>query len=83
MTGPRAVVRAVQNIKHQSGRSWSQVIRLFIQLVKRIMGNPQVSELVRFIFLGTIVETGRVIGARMVSTVNSFFLVQASFKQGE
>ncbi|KAK6966527.1 p-loop containing nucleoside triphosphate hydrolase protein [Favolaschia claudopus] len=33
------------------------------------MGNPQVAELVRFIFLGTIVET--------------FFLVKASFKQGE
>ncbi|KAJ7624490.1 P-loop containing nucleoside triphosphate hydrolase protein [Roridomyces roridus] len=83
MAGSRTVLRALQNIKSQSGRSWSQVIQLFIQLVKRIMGNPQVAELVRFIFLGTIVETGRVVGAKMVSTVNSFFLVKASFKQGE
>lgn len=60
-------------------------------LLRRILGNAQVAELIRFIFLGTIVETyffsaffcqalsdaplsvvrGRVIGAKMVSTVNS------------
>ncbi|KAJ7036357.1 P-loop containing nucleoside triphosphate hydrolase protein [Mycena alexandri] len=77
MAGARALIRALRRVKIQSG------LKALVLLVKRFLGNPQVSELLRFIFLGTIVETGRVAGAKMVSTVNSFFLVKASFKQGE
>ncbi|KAJ7096849.1 P-loop containing nucleoside triphosphate hydrolase protein [Mycena epipterygia] len=83
MSGSRALIRALRRVKIQSGRSWTQVIKMLVALVRRFLGNDQVSELLRFIFLGTIVETGRVVGAKMVSTVNSFFLVKASFKQGE
>ncbi|KAJ7351438.1 P-loop containing nucleoside triphosphate hydrolase protein [Mycena albidolilacea] len=79
----QAVVRALLNVKSQSGRSWKQILRALAILLKRLLSNPQVAELLRFIFLGTVVETGRVIGAKMVSTVNSFFLVKASFKHGE
>ncbi|KAF7332904.1 p-loop containing nucleoside triphosphate hydrolase protein [Mycena venus] len=78
-----ALVRALRRVKTQSGHSWTQILRALALLLKRLLGNPQVAELLRFIFLGTVVETGRVIGAKMVSTVNSFFLVKASFKQGE
>ncbi|KAJ7083920.1 P-loop containing nucleoside triphosphate hydrolase protein [Mycena crocata] len=83
MDAVRALIRALRRVKNQSGRSWTQVIKSFAALLRRILGNAQVAELLRFIFLGTIVETGRVVGAKMVSTVNSFFLVKASFKQGE
>ncbi|KAJ7721840.1 P-loop containing nucleoside triphosphate hydrolase protein [Mycena maculata] len=83
MPGPGAVIRGLRHLKIQSGRSWKEFIKFLLLLVKRMLGNPQVAELLRFIFLGTIVETGRVVGAKMVSTVNSFFLVKASFKQGE
>ncbi|KAJ7484956.1 P-loop containing nucleoside triphosphate hydrolase protein [Mycena galericulata] len=83
MSGIQSLIRGLRRIKIQSGRSWKHIIKALILLVKRMLGNPQVAELLRFIFLGTIVETGRVAGAKMVSTVNSFFLVKASFKQGE
>ncbi|KAJ7118266.1 P-loop containing nucleoside triphosphate hydrolase protein [Mycena epipterygia] len=83
MSSPRALIRALRRVKIQSERSWTQVIKMLVAVVRRFLGNDQVSELLRFIFLGTIVETGRVVGAKMVSTVNSFFLVKASFKQGE
>ncbi|KAJ7199026.1 P-loop containing nucleoside triphosphate hydrolase protein [Mycena pura] len=83
MSGPRALIRALRRVKILSGRSWKQVIKAFVLLLRQALSNPQVAELVRFIFLGTIVETGRVAGAKMVSLVNSFFLVKASFKQGE
>ncbi|KAF7337377.1 p-loop containing nucleoside triphosphate hydrolase protein [Mycena sanguinolenta] len=79
----QALVRGLRHVKLISGRSWKQIFRALIALCKRLLGNPQVAELLRFIFLGTVVETGRVIGAKMVSMVNSFFLVKASFKQGE
>ncbi|KAJ7132511.1 P-loop containing nucleoside triphosphate hydrolase protein [Mycena epipterygia] len=73
----------IRLLRAASGRSWKQFIKTLALLLKHVLGNPQVSELLRFIFLGTIVETGRVVGAKMVSAVNSFFLVKASFKQGE
>ncbi|KAJ7263450.1 P-loop containing nucleoside triphosphate hydrolase protein [Mycena rebaudengoi] len=83
MSGVRSLIRGLRRIQYRSGRSWTHILRAFAMLLRRILGNAQVAELIRFIFLGTIVETGRVIGAKMVSTVNSFFLVKASFKQGE
>ncbi|CAK5276803.1 unnamed protein product [Mycena citricolor] len=83
MSPGRALARAMGRVQSQSGRSWNQFIRAILLVFKRLLENPQVSELLRFMFLGTIVETSRVIGAKMVSTVNSFFLVKASFKQGE
>nr|GAT44320.1 P-loop containing nucleoside triphosphate hydrolase protein [Mycena chlorophos] len=64
--------------------SWiSQLFQALIRLFRHSLQNPQVAELLRFIFLGTVVETSRAIGVKMVSFVNSFFLVKASFKQGE
>ncbi|KAJ7065640.1 hypothetical protein C8F01DRAFT_1366589 [Mycena amicta] len=63
--------------------SWKHLIRALVRLFKQSLENPQVAELLRFIFLGTVVETSRTIGVKMVSFVNSFFLVKASFKQGE
>ncbi|KAJ7656037.1 hypothetical protein DFH06DRAFT_475324 [Mycena polygramma] len=78
-----ALLLALRRFQTQSGRSWAHILRALARLLQRFLGNPQVAELLRFIFLGTIVETGRVIGAKMVATVNSFFLVKASFKQGE
>ncbi|KAJ7075288.1 P-loop containing nucleoside triphosphate hydrolase protein [Mycena belliarum] len=83
MASPGALIRALRRITLRSGRSWQQVLKTLALLLRRLLGNPQVAELIRFIFLGTIVETGRVVGAKMVSTVNSFFLVKASFKKGE
>ncbi|KAJ7249803.1 P-loop containing nucleoside triphosphate hydrolase protein [Mycena haematopus] len=83
MSPAQALIRALRRVKLLSGRSWKHILRALISLCKQLLGNPQVAELLRFIFLGTVVETGRVIGAKMVSTVNSFFLVKASFKQGE
>ncbi|KAF7309272.1 p-loop containing nucleoside triphosphate hydrolase protein [Mycena indigotica] len=80
---PGTVVAAVQRLPLLSGESWKRLIRALVLLFKRSLENPQVAELFRFIFLGTIVETSRVIGVKMVSFVNSFFLVKASFKQGE
>jgi hypothetical protein len=57
MSGAQALIRALRRVKTQSGRSWDQILKALVILFKQIMGNPQVAELLRFIFLGTIVET--------------------------
>ena len=38
----------------------------FRELVVKLLSNPHVAELLRFIFLGTVVETSRQLGQRAV-----------------
>ncbi|KAF7351818.1 p-loop containing nucleoside triphosphate hydrolase protein [Mycena venus] len=47
--------------------------------VRTISANPQVTELFRFIFLGTIVEAGRQVGETMLKFGSSLFVVKAEF----
>jgi hypothetical protein len=41
----------------------------FREVVVKLLANPHVAELLRFIFLGTVVETSRQLGQRAVDTV--------------
>ncbi|KAJ7926813.1 hypothetical protein B0H13DRAFT_1065342 [Mycena leptocephala] len=50
------LLRLVNGVSLVSGRSW------IISTIRKLATHPQVSELFRFIFLGTIVETGRQVG---------------------
>jgi hypothetical protein len=42
-----------------------QLLRAAIAFIRRLATQPQVAELFRFIFLGTIVETGRQMAAKI------------------
>ncbi|KAF7342731.1 p-loop containing nucleoside triphosphate hydrolase protein [Mycena sanguinolenta] len=48
--------------------------------VQSLVANPQVSELFRFIFLGTIVETGKTLGEGIRKFALSIFVVKAEFE---
>jgi hypothetical protein len=50
---------------------WATVLRSFSRLIERLLSNPHIADLWRFIFLGTLVETGRVVGQKMVDAVSS------------
>ncbi|KAJ7186179.1 hypothetical protein C8R46DRAFT_1208258 [Mycena filopes] len=47
--------------------------------VQKMWANPQAAELFRFIFLGTIVETGRRIGESLLAVGSNLFVVKAEF----
>ncbi|KAJ7168046.1 hypothetical protein C8R46DRAFT_1034609 [Mycena filopes] len=47
--------------------------------VQKMWTNPQAAELFRFIFLGTIVETGRRIGESLLAVGSNLFVVKAEF----
>ncbi|KAJ7094211.1 hypothetical protein C8R44DRAFT_684782 [Mycena epipterygia] len=51
--------------------------------VQKMMSNPQIAELFRFIFLGTVVETGRKLGESLVDLSTSLFVVKAEFSTGD
>ncbi|KAJ7508840.1 P-loop containing nucleoside triphosphate hydrolase protein [Mycena galericulata] len=51
--------------------------------VQRMTLNPQVAELLRFIFLGTIMETGRRLGEALLNFGTSLFVVKATFSTGD
>jgi len=54
---------------------WRTVLRSLSRLIERLLSNPYIADLWRFIFLGTLVETGRVVGQKVVDAVSSFFVV--------
>lgn len=47
------------------------IIKLLTGFIRRLLANPQIAELWRFIFLGTVVEAGRVAGQKLVDFVSS------------
>ncbi|KAF7325231.1 p-loop containing nucleoside triphosphate hydrolase protein [Mycena kentingensis (nom. inval.)] len=59
--------------------SWQDVL----ETLRALYHQPQVRELVRFVFLGTIVQTGRVIGESIIAWLKTLFRVEASFAAGE
>jgi hypothetical protein len=54
-----------------SRRPWVTVIRLLGRFTERLLSNPQIAELWRFIFLGTLVETGRIAGQKVIEALTS------------
>ncbi|KAJ7595072.1 P-loop containing nucleoside triphosphate hydrolase protein [Mycena floridula] len=74
-----SIIIFLRRIFLRSGRSWRQSIQIFSRLIAKLLSNPQIAELWRFIFLGSIVETGRIVGQKVVDVVSSFFMVKATF----
>lgn len=66
-----------------SRQPWATVVRLLGRLIQRLLSNPQIAELWRFIFLGSLVETGRIVGQKVVDAVSGFFVTTASFTSGD
>jgi hypothetical protein len=53
------LLRLINRVGLVSGRPWTKLLTPVITLIRKLISQPQVAELFRFIFLGTIVETGR------------------------
>lgn len=62
---PRSLLRLISRLGLASGRPWMQLLRAAVTFIRRLATHPQVAELLRFIFLGTIVETGRQVAAKV------------------
>ncbi|KAJ7148085.1 P-loop containing nucleoside triphosphate hydrolase protein [Mycena crocata] len=54
-----------------------------IRFIKRILSHPQAGELLRFLFLGSVVETGRAFVQKIPGYLSSFFMVKAHFPRGD
>jgi hypothetical protein len=52
------LLRVINRVGLVSGRPWTKLLTPVITLIRKLISQPQVAELFRFIFLGTIVETG-------------------------
>ncbi|KAJ7238904.1 hypothetical protein C8J57DRAFT_1373211 [Mycena rebaudengoi] len=53
------LLRLINRVGLVSGRPWTRLLAPVMALIRKLISQPQVAELFRFIFLGTIVETGR------------------------
>ncbi|KAJ7479279.1 hypothetical protein FB451DRAFT_1131411 [Mycena latifolia] len=51
--------------------------------IQKLVSNPQIAELFRFIFLGTIVEAGRSLGQTLMDFGTNLFVVKAQFSTGD
>ena len=61
-----ALLQAVRALRYVLKLSTVGVFRVLKGFFPKLMANPQVAELLRFIFLGTVVETTRQIGTKAV-----------------
>ena len=50
-------------------RRLSTILTFFKTIVPKLLSNPQIAELFRFLFLGTIVETSRIAGQKAVDFI--------------
>ncbi|KAJ7144501.1 hypothetical protein C8R44DRAFT_865415 [Mycena epipterygia] len=76
-------LRLITRLGLASGRSWTSLLAAATSFMCKIARQPQVAELLRFIFLGTIVETGRKIAQRITEFGAEFFVVKAEFSMGD
>jgi hypothetical protein len=61
-----AFLRLIHRIHLGSGHPWTELI----ELIRKLLSNPQVAELCRFVFLGTIVETGRMAAQKIADFIS-------------
>ncbi|KAJ6596281.1 P-loop containing nucleoside triphosphate hydrolase protein [Mycena vulgaris] len=77
------LLRLINRLSLASGRSWTSLLAAAISFVRKMATHPQITELFRFIFLGTIVETGRKIAQKIAEFATDFFVVKAEFAMGD
>lgn len=72
MADPNKVLalRQIHWLHMKTGRPFQEIIVFFSKIVKKLLDNPQVAELLRFIFLGTVVEASRLVGQRIVDMIS-------------
>ncbi|KAJ6455323.1 hypothetical protein C8R47DRAFT_1228270 [Mycena vitilis] len=80
---PVALLRLISRLSLASARPWKHILRVAVSFLRRLATHPQVAELFRFIFLGTIVETGRQVASKIAEFVTDFFVVKAEFPMGD
>ncbi|KAJ7477695.1 hypothetical protein FB451DRAFT_192222 [Mycena latifolia] len=70
------LLRLISRLGLASGRSWTSFLAAAVSFLRKIATHPQVAELFRFIFLGTIVETGRKVAQKIADYTTDFFVVR-------
>ena len=70
MAIPR-LLRLLRRLLLNSGQSWRNILRSLGRLIERLLSNPYIADLWRFIFLGSLVETGRIISQKASNAVSS------------
>jgi hypothetical protein len=62
-------LRQIHKIHLATGRPLREILSSFLNIFSKLLENPQIAELLRFIFLGTVVEASRVVGQRIVDVM--------------
>jgi hypothetical protein len=65
------LLNLLRNLLIRGRQPWTTIVRLLGRVIDRLLSNPQIAELWRFIFLGTVVEAGRIAGQKVVEAVSS------------
>ncbi|KAJ7190357.1 P-loop containing nucleoside triphosphate hydrolase protein [Mycena pura] len=78
-----SLLRLITRLGFVSRRPWTHLLRAVLAFARRLATHPQVAELLRFIFLGTIVETGRQMAAKIAEFAADCESVKAEFPMGD
>ncbi|KAJ7775582.1 P-loop containing nucleoside triphosphate hydrolase protein [Mycena metata] len=78
-----SLLRLITRLGLASGGSWRHLLRVAMRFFHRLATHPQIAELFRFIFLGTIVETGRKVAEKIAGFATDLFAVKAEFPMGD
>ncbi|KAJ7182315.1 P-loop containing nucleoside triphosphate hydrolase protein [Mycena crocata] len=78
-----SLLRLISRLGLASGRSWTTLLAATLSFIRKIGTHPQVAELFRFVFLGTVVETGRKVAEKIAEFARHFFVVKAEFSMGD
>ncbi|OCB90787.1 P-loop containing nucleoside triphosphate hydrolase protein [Sanghuangporus baumii] len=73
-------VRLLQTVLGLPG---AYILQMLKSLVPKLLANPQVREILRFVFLGSVVELTRSVSQKAADYVKHFFVVKASFTRGD
>ncbi|KAL5495826.1 hypothetical protein ACEPAI_1290 [Sanghuangporus weigelae] len=79
----RTLAHRVRLLQTVLGLPGAYILQMLKSLVPKLLANPQVREILRFVFLGSVVELTRSVSQKAADYVKHFFVVKASFTRGD
>ncbi|KAL5518422.1 BAT2_1 [Sanghuangporus vaninii] len=79
----RSIVHYLRLLRTALGLSGARIMQILKSLFPKLLSNPHVREILRFIFLGSVVELTRSASQKASDFFNNFFIVKATFTQGD
>ncbi|KAJ7479000.1 hypothetical protein FB451DRAFT_1240375 [Mycena latifolia] len=77
------LLRLISRLGLASGRSSKTLLAAALSFIRKLATHRHVAELFRFMFLGTILETGRKVVQKIADWATDFFVVKAEFAMGD